>query len=132
MSDAKARLKGSLTAPGLDLDEVRRATELLEAVIGDRGLLAQVPLEMRQALLIAAGRASRPESYQEKRLVKALRKPAACSWLRAATTSGTPCSTRTTTSAARSPGNSWLETRSPSLLTRRSRSECRRRQGLRP
>ena len=74
MSDAKARPKGSLTAPGLDLEEVRRATELLEAVIGDRGLLASVPLEMRQALLIAAGRASRPESFQEKRLVKALRR----------------------------------------------------------
>jgi NAD(P)-dependent dehydrogenase (short-subunit alcohol dehydrogenase family) len=74
MSDVKARLKGSLTAPGLDLDEVRRATELLQAVISDRGLLAEVPLEMRQALLIAAGRVSRPESYQEKRLVKALRR----------------------------------------------------------
>jgi NAD(P)-dependent dehydrogenase (short-subunit alcohol dehydrogenase family) len=66
--------KGSLAAPGLDLEDVRRATELLEAVISDRGLLAEVPLEMRQALLIAAGRASRPESYQEKRLVKALRR----------------------------------------------------------
>jgi NAD(P)-dependent dehydrogenase (short-subunit alcohol dehydrogenase family) len=73
MSDATTR-KGLAAPPGLDLDEVRRATELLEAVIGDRGLLAEVPLEMRQALLIAAGRVSRPESYQEKRLVKALRR----------------------------------------------------------
>jgi NAD(P)-dependent dehydrogenase (short-subunit alcohol dehydrogenase family) len=73
MSDATSR-KGLSAAPGLDLEEVRRATELLEAVIGDRGLLAEVPLELRQALLIAAGRASRPESYQEKRLVKALRR----------------------------------------------------------
>ena len=74
MSEPISR-KGALAAvPGLDLEDVRRATELLEAVIGDRGLLAEVPLEMRQALLIAAGRASRPDTYQEKRLVKALRR----------------------------------------------------------
>jgi len=63
-----------LTEPALDLGEVRRATEILQAVALDRSLLAEIPLEMRQALLIAAGRASRPESYQEKRLVKALRR----------------------------------------------------------
>jgi NAD(P)-dependent dehydrogenase (short-subunit alcohol dehydrogenase family) len=73
MSDPSSP-KGSLAVPALDLDAVRRATELLEAVTGDRGLLAEVPLEMRQALLIAAGRVSRPESYQEKRLVKAMRR----------------------------------------------------------
>src|SRR5262245_30143073 len=74
MSDSKPRLEGSLAAPGLDVEDVRRTTELLEAVIGDRGLLAEVPLEMRQALLMAVGRVSRPESFQEKRLVKALRR----------------------------------------------------------
>jgi NAD(P)-dependent dehydrogenase (short-subunit alcohol dehydrogenase family) len=73
MSDATSR-KGLEAPAGLEIDDVRRATALLEAVIGDRGLLASVPLEMRQALLIAAGRVSRPESFQEKRLVKALRK----------------------------------------------------------
>ena len=73
MSDTTSR-KGLAAPPGLDLEDVRRATELLEAVIGDRGLLADVPLAMRQALLIAAGRASRPETFQEKRLVKALRR----------------------------------------------------------
>ena len=73
MSDSTTR-KGLAAPPALGLDEVRRATDLLEAVISDRGLLAEVPLEMRQALLIAAGRVSRPESYQEKRLVKALRR----------------------------------------------------------
>jgi NAD(P)-dependent dehydrogenase (short-subunit alcohol dehydrogenase family) len=60
--------------PALDLDLLQRATELLEAIAGDRALLAAVPLELRRALLVAAGRASRPESYQEKRLVKALRR----------------------------------------------------------
>ncbi|MBX7185798.1 MAG: SDR family oxidoreductase [Vicinamibacteria bacterium] len=61
-------------ADALDLDEVRRCTELLQKVVADRGVLASVPLEMRQALLIAAGQASRPTSFQEKRLVKTLRR----------------------------------------------------------
>jgi NAD(P)-dependent dehydrogenase (short-subunit alcohol dehydrogenase family) len=64
----------SLVDPALDLELVQRATELLEAVASDRALLAAVPLELRRALLVAAGRASRPETYQEKRLVKALRR----------------------------------------------------------
>jgi NAD(P)-dependent dehydrogenase (short-subunit alcohol dehydrogenase family) len=63
-----------LTEPALDLDDVRRAIAILHAAALDRSLLAEIPLEMRQALLIAAGRVSRPESYQEKRLVKALRR----------------------------------------------------------
>ncbi len=61
-------------APALDLDEVRRCTDLLQKIGADRGVLADVPLEMRQALLIAAGQASRPQSFQEKRLVKTLRR----------------------------------------------------------
>jgi NAD(P)-dependent dehydrogenase (short-subunit alcohol dehydrogenase family) len=66
--------KPVLALPGVDLADVRRLTELLEAVVQDRSLLASVPLELRRALLIAAGRASRPESFQEKRLIKALRR----------------------------------------------------------
>src|SRR5262245_7905689 len=61
-------------AEALDEADVRRCTALLEAIVADRGLLAGVPLELRRALLVAAGRASRPDSYQEKRLVKALRR----------------------------------------------------------
>ena len=64
----------ALAEPLLDPEDVRRTTELLEAIGADRALLANVPLAMRQALLIAAGRVSRPQSYQEKRLVKALRR----------------------------------------------------------
>ena len=60
--------------PAVDPEDLRRCTELLEAIAADRALLADVPLEPRQALLIAAGRVSRPQSYQEKRLVKALRR----------------------------------------------------------
>jgi NAD(P)-dependent dehydrogenase (short-subunit alcohol dehydrogenase family) len=72
--EEKPLTRTGLAEPGLDLEEVRRATELLEAVVRDRSLLAEVPLEARQALLIAAGRVSRPESHQEKRLVRALRR----------------------------------------------------------
>src|SRR5687768_9640346 len=66
--------QAALTEGVLDPEDVRRATELLQAIADDRALLASLPLAARQALLIAAGRASRPESFQEKRLVKALRK----------------------------------------------------------
>jgi NAD(P)-dependent dehydrogenase (short-subunit alcohol dehydrogenase family) len=66
--------QATLAEPGLDLEDVRRCTELLDAVVRDRSLLAEVPLALRQALLIAAGRMSRPESFQEKRLVRALRR----------------------------------------------------------
>ncbi len=64
----------SETSGALDLESVRSATELLRRIAEDRGVLASVPLELRQALLIAAGQASRPQSYQEKRLVKTLRR----------------------------------------------------------
>jgi NAD(P)-dependent dehydrogenase (short-subunit alcohol dehydrogenase family) len=70
--DAEGR--AALTEGALDAEEVRRSTELLQRIADDRALLASVPLAARQALLMAAGRASRPESFQEKRLVKALRK----------------------------------------------------------
>src|SRR5262245_52106630 len=62
------------TKPAVDLALIRACTELLQEVAGDRALLAEVPLEMRQALLVAAGQVSRPQSFQEKRLVKALRR----------------------------------------------------------
>lgn len=58
----------------LDLDDVRRAADLLRRIAADRAVLASVPLELRQDLLIAAGQASRPQSFQEKRLVKTLRR----------------------------------------------------------
>ncbi len=75
MSDSSERPHGSrVSAAPLDLDDVRRATELLQAVADDRSLLADVPLELRQALRVAAGRVSRPESFQEKRLVRAMRR----------------------------------------------------------
>src|SRR5687767_8124833 len=59
---------------GLDLEEVRRVIRLLEAVMEDRSLLAGLPDEERKALLIAAGRVSRPENHQARRLVRAFRR----------------------------------------------------------
>jgi NAD(P)-dependent dehydrogenase (short-subunit alcohol dehydrogenase family) len=57
--------------PGLE--ELRRARQVLEAVVADRSLLAALPLEERTRLLTAAGRAVHPETEQKRRLVKALR-----------------------------------------------------------
>jgi NAD(P)-dependent dehydrogenase (short-subunit alcohol dehydrogenase family) len=70
----KVERKAALAEAGLDQDEVRRCTELLQAILREPELLASIPLELRQALLIAAGRISRPESHHQRRLVRALRR----------------------------------------------------------
>ena len=59
-------------APGPE--DLRRAREVLEAVVSDRALLAQLPDEERVRLVMAAGRAIAPETEQKRRLVKGLRK----------------------------------------------------------
>jgi len=56
------------------LEELRRATALLEAIVAERGLLADLPEEDRRAFLVAAGRASRPDTYQERHLARAFRR----------------------------------------------------------
>ncbi|MBI4423506.1 MAG: SDR family oxidoreductase [Elusimicrobia bacterium] len=56
----------------LDIEEVRRCTKVLQAIVKDRTVLATVPEEERLALIIAAGRASRPERYELIRLSRAL------------------------------------------------------------
>ena len=58
-------------APGPE--DLRRAREVLEAVVHDRALLAHLPHEERIRLLVAAGRTIAPETEQKRRLVKALR-----------------------------------------------------------
>ena len=58
----------------LSLDEVRRCIALLEAIVADRALLADVPAADRQALMIAAGRVSRPARHEARRLVKEFRR----------------------------------------------------------
>ena len=56
------------------LDELRRATALLERIVGERGLLADLPEPDRRAFLTAAGQVSRPDTYQERRLARAFRR----------------------------------------------------------
>ena len=56
------------------LADLRRCRELLEAIVADRALLADIPAEDRIALLIAAGRVSRPERAELDRLTMAMRK----------------------------------------------------------
>jgi len=54
-------------------EELRRAREVLEAVVGDRSLLAQLPDDERTRLLVAAGRTVHPDLDQKRRLVRSLR-----------------------------------------------------------
>ncbi|AKQ68879.1 L-fuco-beta-pyranose dehydrogenase [Myxococcus hansupus] len=58
----------------LSLDEVRRATQLLEAIATERFLMATLPEEDRIALLAAAGRVVHPDRDTKSRMQKALRR----------------------------------------------------------
>ena len=61
-------------ATALSLEHVRLCIALLEAIVADRSLLADVPAAERQALILAAGRASRPARHEATRLVKEFRR----------------------------------------------------------
>ncbi len=54
-------------------DDLRRAREVLEAVVADRALLAQLPEEERTRLLVAAGKTVHADLGQKRRLVRTLR-----------------------------------------------------------
>src|SRR5438093_10718539 len=53
------------------LERLRSATELLESVVADRGLIAQVPSDDRQRLLQAAGQVYAPDAVARRQLVRA-------------------------------------------------------------
>jgi len=53
------------------LDRVQAATELLESIISDRGLLVQIPANDRQRLLQAAGHVYAPDAVARRQLVRA-------------------------------------------------------------
>jgi NAD(P)-dependent dehydrogenase (short-subunit alcohol dehydrogenase family) len=55
-------------------DEVKRSIALLQALVNDRLLVSQLPDDDRQALLIAAGRISRPFRDEQLRATKEFRK----------------------------------------------------------
>lgn len=59
---------------GVSLDEIRHCREILEAVSEDRALLAALPEEERVALMMAAGRFSRPARLELTKKNKAIRK----------------------------------------------------------
>ncbi|HEU4680312.1 MAG TPA: SDR family oxidoreductase [Gemmatimonadales bacterium] len=52
-------------------ERLRAATELLESIVSDRSLLAQVPSAERQRLLQAAGHAYAPDPVARRQLVRA-------------------------------------------------------------
>ena len=58
----------------LKVDDIRRCTDLLKALIADRALLTDVPEEDRIALLTAVGQVAMPERAAEVRLAKAVRR----------------------------------------------------------
>ncbi|HEX8274599.1 MAG TPA: SDR family NAD(P)-dependent oxidoreductase [Longimicrobiaceae bacterium] len=61
-------------AAGTLAERVRAAAELLESITDDRGLLAGVPEDDRMRLLQAAGRVSRPDAVDRRRLRKATKR----------------------------------------------------------
>src|SRR3712207_4957626 len=69
ISSTEARRSQYLPGPTL-AERLRAATELLEAIAGDRALLASVPEAERTRLLRAAGQVSRPDALDRRRLVQ--------------------------------------------------------------
>jgi len=57
-------------------DRAVAATELLESIVDDRAVLVDLDDELRQRLLIAAGRVARPDKLDRRRLARARRKKA--------------------------------------------------------
>src|SRR5688500_1675927 len=55
-------------------ERVRSAAELLEAILADRALLAELPEGERPRLLRAAGQVSRPDAVGRRQLVKATKR----------------------------------------------------------
>jgi hypothetical protein len=58
----------------VDPADADRCIALLEAIAEDRSLLAGLPRERRVALLVAAGKVSRPTRDEHRRLAKTFRR----------------------------------------------------------
>ena len=52
--------------------KIEDAAEFLEAIVADRGLLAQLDPELRQRFLMAAGRVSKPDMVARRQLKRRL------------------------------------------------------------
>ncbi len=61
-------------ADPITADQVFEATELLEAIVSDRGRIAELDPDLRQRFLTAAGRVSRPDPGERRALARAKRK----------------------------------------------------------
>jgi NAD(P)-dependent dehydrogenase (short-subunit alcohol dehydrogenase family) len=59
------------TAGGDFLRRLRAATELLESIVADRGLLAQIPPDVQRRLVQAAGQVYAPDASARRQLVRA-------------------------------------------------------------
>jgi NAD(P)-dependent dehydrogenase (short-subunit alcohol dehydrogenase family) len=70
MPETNAKATEEATEDNL-LDRVRAATDLLEAIVSDRGLLAQIPPSDQRRLLQAAGHAYAPDAAARRQLVRA-------------------------------------------------------------
>src|SRR5438067_2063973 len=58
----------------INTDEIKQCIKTLESLLADRRALSALSAEERKALLIAAGRVSRPEKQEIDRLLKANRR----------------------------------------------------------
>jgi NAD(P)-dependent dehydrogenase (short-subunit alcohol dehydrogenase family) len=78
MADTPADNTDNMDWQSMTVDElterIAESVDLLQAVIADRGLLQQVPDEVRIQLLTAAGKASKPELAELRTLWKANRR----------------------------------------------------------
>jgi NAD(P)-dependent dehydrogenase (short-subunit alcohol dehydrogenase family) len=70
MPNTRSTLSG-VAADAAFLDRLRAATELLESIVSDRGLLALGPADDRHRLLQAAGHVYAPDAVARRQLVRA-------------------------------------------------------------
>src|SRR5829696_3082360 len=74
MPTIRSSLSGDASIASPDavfLDRVRAVTTLLEEIVTDRALLAQLPADDRQRLLQAAGHVYAPDAAARRQLVRA-------------------------------------------------------------
>ncbi len=74
MSETTHNQQNQHTPPALEASQVEAAIALLESIVDDRTRLHSISQERRQALLMAAGRASRPERYEIMKSTKKARR----------------------------------------------------------
>ncbi len=71
--DTKSQLPMDLPPP-LNQSEVQDCIQLLESIVSNRLALGTIPVELRRQLLIVAGKISRPDRWELRKLTKVYRK----------------------------------------------------------